>query len=183
MGNRAFLFFLFFTIPYSLFPVPSLRAQFEFQMGVTPGALDYADKSSTGQARYPIDPFAQALADELTKTKATDYWTIIGLSTATPAQDVTLYIRRGFGRSEIVILMFIAEKAKNVLKELAHKRVEGARLRELALQHQIPYDSIRSQALSLKEKIERQLRLKPKDEPPVSSTGTVSGQSKQEKIK
>ncbi|MBI2070426.1 MAG: hypothetical protein HYT79_07450 [Elusimicrobia bacterium] len=158
------------------------RAQYDFQMGVGPGMDDpYSKKDSTGPTLPPIDPYAQALTQELTKTKATDYWSIIAISTGNPAQDLSMYMRRGFGRAEIISLLMIAEGGKQPLKELAQKRVRGARLREMATEYQLPYEKIRVDSLQLRKKLTQDIRLKKLEnqnngqlgtEP---STGTATG--------
>ncbi|MBI4668130.1 MAG: hypothetical protein HY747_02910, partial [Elusimicrobia bacterium] len=88
-------------------------------MGLSPGAGEYYDsKKSTVPAPPPIDPFAKVLADELLKTKTSDYWTSLEISSANPAQDLSQYVFRGFGRAELITLLFIAEDGKQKLKDV-----------------------------------------------------------------
>ncbi|MBI4370365.1 MAG: hypothetical protein HY547_09070 [Elusimicrobia bacterium] len=161
---KKFFFILLFlmTLGVGHWTLDSLNAQPDVGVSVTPGASDpyYDLYRSTSPEEFVLDDFAVQLADELLASKTTDFWSRIQISTSQPYQEITLYVRRGFGRAELITLMMIAEAAHKQLKDLAKERIGGATLRELCVNNNIAYDALRSQARALKEKLLVNMRLK-----------------------
>lgn len=153
-----------------------LSAQFEIGVGASPGDY-YRTRESTGPSKIQPDPFAEALIQEFLTSKPSDYFSQIGISTDKPAMDLTMYLRRGFGRSELITMIFISEKSSQTVKDLAKRRLQGARLRELSAGHNLSYEKIRAKAQALKtllvEKIRPKLENKYDGSKPESPTGTT----------
>jgi len=170
---KKWLFIAFLTLNSQLSTLNLAWGQFELQVGGSPGGHYHLDHS-TFPSRPPIDPFAAALTEKLLAAKTSGYWSAVSISTGNPSKDLTRYMRHGLGRAEIITLLLIAERGKQKFKEIAKKRVKGARLRELASQYNIPYKEIRSEALRLKASVLESLRS--------THTSTASAVSPQEDL-
>lgn len=147
------------TLYTLLFLCTPAYAQVDIGMGLDPSMYS-PNAESSGPVKITDEPYAKVLADYLLASKSTDYWQTLAISSAAPARDLSLVLRRGFGRNELLTLLIIAEAGRLRLDELTKRRVKGARLRELSVEQSLDYTQLRSDVEKVKAELVRKMPVK-----------------------
>ncbi|HAH06337.1 MAG TPA: hypothetical protein DCM05_07380 [Elusimicrobia bacterium] len=74
-------------------------------------------------------------------------WALIGVSTASPAAELSRFAQRGYYKLELLLLIRLAERSGKPLAYLAARREKGEALRALAESLGADYDSLEERAL------------------------------------
>lgn len=75
-------------------------------------------------------------------------WTLIGVSTAAPAAELSALVERGYYKLELLLLIRLAERTGKTLAYLAARREKGEALRALAESLNADFDGLEDRALA-----------------------------------
>jgi hypothetical protein len=173
-------YFVLFFLNLTILGITPLFAQLDFEVGIPPRP-GYEQEGSTEPPKIRRDPYAETLATELLATRTTQFWEIVEIATANARSDLAQHLRRGYGRTELISLLLMAEDAQQKLSGLLKSRLEGKRLRDIAAQFKLDYAVLRTRARALHARVLAAALAKIENDPsgksdPAQSSGTPRGQ-------
>lgn len=129
--------------------VASSRTQMIFETGIGPDTFAGGPKEEK-ETRPDIQPFARALTlyfNSLT-------WTQIGISTASPAKELTDFMYHGYYRQEIIQLILMSKESGKSFKEFARERKKEKRFEEIAGKAKIDFSDIVERSIEIRKIID-----------------------------
>jgi hypothetical protein len=127
----------------SAFFVLAAPGRAQVDVGASVGPEAFAGIGGAGVVRSTSSPLALALSLCYDATT----WTRIGVSTASPAADLTSLALRGYYKLELVEMILLAVQSGKTLAYLTVRREKGETLRGLAESLSVGFDALEEQAL------------------------------------
>lgn len=116
--------------------------------------------------RNKDEPPPAPLALALNLAFGDTFWNQVQVSTMGPVNDVSLLVREGYYKLEIIQMIMISQKGRQPLRKTVEKRRKGEALSRIAAQANIDYDDLYESALAIQDLVDKQYLPRFPDKPP-----------------